>query len=59
MSAKRHEKLSFFRKVADILKQGLSVEPERFDCVTIFFSDIVGFADLIRSYSAYQVWFLL
>lgn len=34
------------RTVADSLKRGERVEAENFDCVTIFFSDLVGFTEL-------------
>ncbi|KAL3074586.1 hypothetical protein niasHT_034923 [Heterodera trifolii] len=34
------------RQVANSLKLGQSVEPEQFECVTVFFSDIVQFAAL-------------
>lgn len=35
-----------YRTVADSLKRGERVEAENFDCVTIFFSDLVGFTEL-------------
>ncbi|KAK5975509.1 Guanylate cyclase domain-containing protein, partial [Trichostrongylus colubriformis] len=31
------------KEVAEKLKLGQSVEPETFDCVTLFFSDVVSF----------------
>jgi len=34
------------RSVADRLKAGQPVDPEMFDCVTVFFSDVVGFTGL-------------
>ena len=42
-----------FRSVAENLKNGIPVQPEKFEDVTIFFSDIIGFTT-IASYS--DVW---
>ncbi|VDM64155.1 unnamed protein product [Angiostrongylus costaricensis] len=36
----------FFRQVADKLKAKEAVEPEAFECVTLFFSDVVSFTTL-------------
>ncbi|GFR51053.1 hypothetical protein Agub_g13221 [Astrephomene gubernaculifera] len=33
-------------KVASALQAGEAVQPERYDCVSIFFSDVVGYTDL-------------
>lgn len=41
--------------VANTLRQGKKVEPEQHDCVTIFFSDIVGFTDISRMLQPIEV----
>ncbi|KAK6184927.1 hypothetical protein SNE40_007276 [Patella caerulea] len=46
---KRSEELLYQilpRSVAERLKRGLRIEPEAYDCVTIYFSDICGFTTI-------------
>ena len=43
------------RSVADDLKRGRQVEAEAFDSVTLYFSDIPGFADVTASCAPMQV----
>ncbi|PIC43507.1 hypothetical protein B9Z55_004219 [Caenorhabditis nigoni] len=43
------------KQVAERLKAGQAVEPESFDLVTVFFSDLVKFTDLANKCSPFQV----
>ncbi len=45
----------FPKHVAAALMSGKKVEPEEHDCVTIYFSDIVGFTSISSSLSAQEV----
>jgi len=47
------------KSVAEDLKQGKRVEPENFDHVTIYFSDIVGFTNIARASTPLEVVALL
>ena len=44
------------RSVAEDLKIGKTVDPESFDCVTMYFSDIPVFSDYAANSTPHQVW---
>ncbi|KAK3783192.1 hypothetical protein RRG08_046985 [Elysia crispata] len=41
--------------VADRLKAGMAVEPELYECVTIYFSDIIGFTEMCSELKPVQI----
>lgn len=42
-------------KVAHALSAGRPIEPERYECVSIFFSDIVGYTDMSAQMAPHEV----
>ncbi|XP_041371534.1 atrial natriuretic peptide receptor 1-like [Gigantopelta aegis] len=43
------------KAVSEILKSGKTVEPESFTCVTVFFSDVIGFTQIAAESTPHQV----
>ena len=49
----------FPRHIAEALRDGRTIEPEHKDCITLFFSDIVGFTDISSKLEPHKVASLL
>lgn len=49
----------FPKHIADALREGRSVEPESHECVTVYFSDIVGYTEISSTLSPAKVGDLL
>ena len=43
------------KNIAEELKQGRKIVPELFECVTVFFSDIVDFAEILMNSTPFQI----
>ena len=43
------------REIADVLKVGGYIPPEAFECVTVYFSDIVGFVKLSSESTPFEI----
>lgn len=43
------------RNIAEDLKQGRKIIPELFECVTVFFSDIVDFAEILLESTPFEI----
>ena len=57
-TARKNEQLIlqvFPPKIADALRNGRKIEPEHHDCVTVFFSDIVGYTSIASNLSPEKV----
>ena len=53
------QRFRIFRTVAEQLKLGKFVQPENYDQATLYFSDIVGFAQLASESTPLQVSYVI